>query len=107
MTGLKRLVSLPGGWPAESPPRSAFFGLSPAGHNGESFEGLSSYFRRLSAHHRILPRSLARRAVVPLFTDHDTKYQEWLGLLSARRGDNLARISLLARRAKGMFRDTE
>jgi hypothetical protein len=28
-------------------------------------------------------------------------------LLSARRGDNLARISLLARRAKGVFRDAE
>jgi hypothetical protein len=59
---------VPGGWPDGAPPRAAFFGLTPAGHDGESFESLSSYFRRLSGRHGILPRSLAYRTVVPLFS---------------------------------------
>jgi hypothetical protein len=78
VTTQRKLVSLPGGWPAGSPPRSAFFGLAPSGHNGESFESLTSYFRRLSAHHRILPRSLAQRAVVPLLAARETVDQRTL-----------------------------
>jgi hypothetical protein len=78
MTKPKQLVSLPGGWPEDSPPRSAFFGLAPEGYNGESFEGLASYFRRLSAHHGILPRSLAVRAIVPLFATCTSKNENWL-----------------------------
>lgn len=69
------LVSVPGGWPEDAPPRSAFFGLTPAGCSGESFEDLASYFRRLSAQHGILPWSLARRAIAPFFADQ-TAYTE-------------------------------
>lgn len=63
------LVRVPGGWPDDAPPRSAFFGLAPEGYNGESYEDLSSYFRRTSAYQRIPPRALAMRALVPLFRD--------------------------------------
>jgi transcriptional regulator with XRE-family HTH domain len=78
MTKAKALVSLPGGWPEDAPPRAAFFGLAPAGYNGGSYEDLASYFRRLSACHGIRPRSLAYRAVVPLFAKQTTRNQDWL-----------------------------
>ncbi|WP_408602441.1 TniQ family protein [Paraburkholderia guartelaensis] len=61
------LVSVRGGWPDDSPPRSACFGLPPQGESGASYESLASYFRRLSAYHGIFPRAFADRAVRPLF----------------------------------------
>ncbi|MPW10125.1 hypothetical protein GCT19_31570 [Paraburkholderia sp. CNPSo 3155] len=67
------LVSTPGGWPDDSPARSACFGLPPQGESGESYESLASYFRRLSAYHGLFPRVFANRAVGPLFHDQEVR----------------------------------
>ena len=60
------LACTPGGWPEDAPPRSALFGLSPEGHNGDDLEDLASFFRRLSDDHGMLPWTLAFRVIVPL-----------------------------------------
>ncbi|TCG03061.1 hypothetical protein BZM27_51280 [Paraburkholderia steynii] len=75
------LVSVPAGWPEDAPPRSAFFGLTPEGCGGASYEDLASYFRRLSAHHGLLPRSVAMRVVLPLLRDETTDY--WMHEVNA------------------------
>lgn len=66
MNSPPQLASRPGGWPDDSPPRSACFGLSPEGCSGDTFEDVGSYFRRLSAHHGMLPWTFAYRAIAPL-----------------------------------------
>jgi transcriptional regulator with XRE-family HTH domain len=70
------LVKLPGGWPEDSPPRSAFLGLAPLGVSGDSFEDLASYFRRLADLHLMRPWTLALRSVAPLISsDMSTRSQ--------------------------------
>ena len=66
------LVSIPGGWPDDSPPRSACFGLAPEGESGESYESLTSYLRRLSAFHRIFPGTFAVHVLGPLLHERGT-----------------------------------
>lgn len=66
MTELTSTACRPGGWPEDTPPRSALFSLNPEGHSGDDLEDLASYFRRLSEDHCMLPWSLAFRSVVPL-----------------------------------------
>lgn len=73
------LVGIPGGWPRDAPPRSAFFGLAPEGSSGESFEDLESFFRRTSANQRVSPRALAARAIWPLFLDRPSHSRHVLG----------------------------
>ncbi|WP_233832853.1 TniQ family protein [Paraburkholderia sp. ZP32-5] len=68
MTEKIALVELPGGWPKDAPPRSAFLGLAPLGVGGESFEDLASYFRRLAELHLMRPWTLAMRAVAPVIS---------------------------------------
>ncbi|MEX3639613.1 TniQ family protein [Paraburkholderia sp. BR14320] len=66
MTSTLEPVCRPGGWSDDTLPRSALFGLAPEGSTGDTLEELSSYFRRLSAHHNLLPWTLAFHAVTPL-----------------------------------------
>ncbi|MBB5400529.1 TniQ family protein [Paraburkholderia youngii] len=66
MTTKVHPVSLPGGWPEDSSPRSAFLGLAPLGVSGDSFEDLASYFRRLGELHLMRPWTLAFRSVAPM-----------------------------------------
>ena len=73
MTTSTPLVRVPGGWPDDTPPRSACFGLAPEGETGASYENLVSYFRRLSAAHGITPHSFAFRAVGPLFDKRNVR----------------------------------
>jgi transcriptional regulator with XRE-family HTH domain len=71
MTSTLKLASRPGGWPEDAPTRSALFGVTPAGFSGDTFEDLPSYFRRLSAHHGLLPWTLAFHAVAPFICGRD------------------------------------
>ncbi len=71
MTPSPEPVSRPGGWPEDTPPRSALFGLTPEGFSGETFEELSSYFRRLCDRHGLPPWTLAFHAVTPLIRGWD------------------------------------
>jgi hypothetical protein len=66
MTSTLEPVSRPGGRPEDTAPRSVLFGLTPGGSTEDTFEELSSYFRRPSARHGFLPWTLAFHAVTPL-----------------------------------------
>lgn len=57
------LCRLPGGWPADAPPRSMLFTCEPLGKTAADVEDLASYFRRLCGLHGILPWSIALRIV--------------------------------------------
>jgi hypothetical protein len=56
----------PGGWPADFPPRSRLFSLTPFGFDGGTRENIVSFFRRTADAHGVLPRSLAHHVIIPL-----------------------------------------
>lgn len=56
----------PGGWPADFPPRSKIFSLTPLGFDGATRENIVSFFRRTADAHGVLPRSLAHHVIIPL-----------------------------------------
>ncbi|SAK49396.1 hypothetical protein AWB80_01342 [Caballeronia pedi] len=70
---------VPGGWPDDSPARSALFDVAPEGFCGANYEDLFSLFKRTSVAHLMSPVALARQLIAPLAVPPGRK---WL-----QRGD--------------------